>query len=52
MYRAGFIFYYIFWELALIPAYFLLLIWGKGKDAKPATIKFFFSHYLAVFLCW
>ncbi len=32
--------YYIFWELALIPAYFLVLIWGKG-EMKATTIKFF-----------
>jgi NADH-quinone oxidoreductase subunit M len=25
--------YYIFWELALIPIYFIALIWGNG-DAE------------------
>ena len=35
--------YYIFWELALIPIYFIALIWGNGnaEDRKKAVIKFF-----------
>jgi NADH-quinone oxidoreductase subunit M len=32
--------YYVFWELALIPAYFLVLYWGSG-DTRKITIKFF-----------
>lgn len=38
----GFV-YYIFWELALIPIYFIALIWGNGdaEDRKKAIIKFF-----------
>jgi NADH-quinone oxidoreductase subunit M len=38
----GFI-YYIFWELALIPIYFIALIWGNDEveDRKKAVIKFF-----------
>jgi len=32
--------YYIFWELALIPIYFIALRWG-GKDRVPVTLKFF-----------
>lgn len=32
--------FYIFWEIALIPIYFLSAIWG-GKNARRATIKFF-----------
>jgi NADH-quinone oxidoreductase subunit M len=32
--------YYIFWELALIPIYFIALIWG-GKNRVPVTLKFF-----------
>lgn len=42
--------YYIFWELALIPAYFLLLIWGKGDKLRPATIKFFLFTLLGSLL--
>jgi NADH-quinone oxidoreductase subunit M len=32
--------YYIFWELALIPIFFILLGWG-GPNRQPVTIKFF-----------
>lgn len=35
--------YYIFWELALIPIYFIALIWGNGDadKRKKAVLKFF-----------
>ncbi|ELI6455659.1 NADH-quinone oxidoreductase subunit M [Flavobacterium psychrophilum] len=35
--------YYIFWELSLIPIYFIALIWGSGdpEARKKAVIKFF-----------
>ena len=35
--------YYIFWELALIPIYFIAIIWGNGDadERKNAIIKFF-----------
>lgn len=35
--------YYIFWELALIPIYFIALIWGNGdaEERRKAVIKFF-----------
>ncbi|MES2619241.1 MAG: NADH-quinone oxidoreductase subunit M [Bacteroidota bacterium] len=39
----GFLFY-IFWELALIPIYFIALLWGENKDASfrhRAIFKFF-----------
>lgn len=32
--------FYIFWELALIPIYFISAIWG-GKDKNRITLKFF-----------
>lgn len=32
--------YYIFWELALIPIYFIALLWG-GRNRIPITLKFF-----------
>lgn len=32
--------FYIFWELALIPAYFICALWG-GNDRIRITIKFF-----------
>ena len=37
--RDGFLFY-IFWEMALIPIYFICLIWG-GADRARVTLKFF-----------
>ena len=35
--------YYIFWELSLIPIYFIALLWGNGdaEDRKKAVVKFF-----------
>ena len=35
--------YYIFWELALIPIYFIALIWGNGDadERRKAVAKFF-----------
>jgi NADH-quinone oxidoreductase subunit M len=35
--------YYIFWELSLIPIYFIALIWGNGdvEKRKKAVVKFF-----------
>ncbi|PZR23570.1 MAG: NADH-quinone oxidoreductase subunit M [Flavobacterium psychrophilum] len=38
----GFV-YYIFWELSLIPIYFISLIWGNGdwESRKKAVVKFF-----------
>lgn len=35
--------YYIFWELSLIPIYFIALIWGNGdaEQRKTAVVKFF-----------
>ncbi len=34
------ILFYVFWELILIPMYFIIGIWG-GKDKFYATVKFF-----------
>ncbi|TDE55417.1 NuoM family protein [Flavobacterium sp. GT3P67] len=35
--------YYIFWELSLIPIYFIALMWGNGdtEERKKAVVKFF-----------
>ena len=35
--------YYIFWELSLIPIYFIALLWGNGdeENRKKAVVKFF-----------
>ena len=35
----GFLFY-VYWELALIPIYFICLLWG-GKGVAKITVKFF-----------
>jgi NADH-quinone oxidoreductase subunit M len=32
--------FYVFWELALIPVYFILLLWG-GRGRKKITLRFF-----------
>ena len=32
--------FYLFWEIALIPIYFICLIWG-GEDRGRITLKFF-----------
>ncbi|MEI7830347.1 MAG: NADH-quinone oxidoreductase subunit M [Prolixibacteraceae bacterium] len=32
--------FYIFWELALIPIFFVAILWG-GKNARAITFKFF-----------
>jgi len=37
--------FYIFWELILIPMYFIIGIWG-GKDRIYATVKFFIFTFL------
>ncbi len=36
----GFLFY-LFWELALIPIYFICAIWGEGSQKLKITFKFF-----------
>lgn len=35
--------YYIFWELSLIPIYFIALLWGNGdaEERKKVVVKFF-----------
>ena len=38
--------FYIFWELTLIPMFFLILKWG-GKDRKYAAQKFFIYTFTA-----
>lgn len=48
--------YYIFWELALVPAYFLVLWWGSGATRR-ITFKFFIytlfgSLFMLVAIIW
>src|SRR4249919_513945 len=41
--------FYFFWELALIPAYFLCSIWG-GEKRIQVTFKFFFYTFVGSLL--
>ncbi|MBX7201767.1 MAG: NADH-quinone oxidoreductase subunit M [Bacteroidia bacterium] len=48
--------YYIFWELALIPIYFIILLWG-GENRVRITFKFFIytlagSLFMLVAMIW
>jgi NADH-quinone oxidoreductase subunit M len=44
--------YYIFWELALIPIYFIALIWGNGDaEERKSAIKFFIHTLQVLYLC-
>ncbi|HEV8359403.1 MAG TPA: NuoM family protein [Candidatus Thermoplasmatota archaeon] len=38
--------FYVFWEVVLIPMYFLIAIWG-GPNRKYASIKFFLYTFVA-----
>jgi NADH-quinone oxidoreductase subunit M len=33
--------FYVFYEFALIPIYFMCLIWGNGNNVAKTTLKFF-----------
>lgn len=44
----GFLFY-VFWELALIPIYFISAIWG-GENRQRVTLKFFIYTFLGSLL--
>jgi NADH-quinone oxidoreductase subunit M len=56
----NFFHWFIFWELSLIPAFFLIKLWG-GPMATPAATQFFvytmvgsvalLLSFLAIFLC-
>ena len=38
--------FYAFWELTLVPMFFLIMIWG-GEDRKYASMKFFIYTFTA-----
>ena len=38
--------FYVFWELTLIPMFFLIAVWG-GENRKYASIKFFIYTFTA-----
>ncbi len=45
-----FILFYIFWEMVLIPTFFVIGIWG-GKNKNYAAMKFFiYTHIGSVFM--
>ncbi len=33
--------FYVFWEVMLVPMYFLIGVWGHGHSARRAGLKFF-----------
>jgi len=43
--------FYIFWEIMLVPSYFLILYWGTPEQAKRISLKYFlFTHAGAVLI--
>jgi len=43
--------FYLFWELMLIPSYFLLARWGTSRNRQNIAFKYFiFTHMGALFL--
>ncbi|MCA9471762.1 MAG: NADH-quinone oxidoreductase subunit M [Nitrospirales bacterium] len=34
------ILFFVFWELMLIPSYFLIKLWGIGKECQTAALKY------------
>jgi NADH-quinone oxidoreductase subunit M len=56
----NFFHWFLFWELSLIPAFFLIRLWGGSKRAAAATQFFVYTMagsvalllaFLAIFLC-
>src|ERR1700733_14822883 len=56
----NFFHWFLFWELSLIPAFFLIRLWGGSKRAPAATMFFLYPMvgsvalllaFLAIFLC-
>jgi NADH-quinone oxidoreductase subunit M len=56
----NFFHWFLFWELSLIPAFFLIRLWGGSQRAKAATQFFLYTMvgsvalllaFLAIFLC-
>jgi len=38
--------FYLFWELMLVPSYFLIAFWGKSKKRLAIGFKYFiFTHF-------
>lgn len=56
----NFFHWFLFWELSIIPAFFLILLWGGSQRATAATQFFLYTMagsialllaFLAIFLC-
>jgi NADH-quinone oxidoreductase subunit M len=43
--------YYIFWELSLIPIYFIALICNGDVEERKAVVKFFIYTLRDLYLC-
>ncbi len=51
MLSANLIQFYLFWELMLIPSYFLIAMWGVSKKRLTIGFKYFiFTHIGALFM--
>ena len=60
VHRVNFFHWFIFWELSLIPAFFLIRLWGGPRRASAATQFFVYTMvgsvalllaFLAIFQC-
>jgi NADH-quinone oxidoreductase subunit M len=47
---ANLIEFYIFWEMMLIPSYFLILFWGTKEQARRISMKYFLFTHLGALL--
>lgn len=46
IFSANLLQFYFFWELMLIPSYFLIVFWGKSKKRLAIGFKYFiFTHF-------
>lgn len=51
IFSANLLQFYFFWELMLIPSYFLIAFWGKSKERLAIGFKYFiFTHVGALFM--
>lgn len=43
----NFFFFFLFWELSLVPAFFLVQSWGRGESKRQRAALLFFVYTLA-----
>ncbi|MGC8742498.1 MAG: complex I subunit 4 family protein [Verrucomicrobiia bacterium] len=50
----NFVHWFLFWELSLVPAYFLIKLWGGNERVRAATTFFIYTLIgsIAMFLCF